>query len=50
MKHAWEAIINAYTILVGEREDKICLGNCRRRFEDNIKMDLLEIEWTGITL
>jgi hypothetical protein len=36
---------NAYRILVGEPESKIPLGRLRRRWVDNIKMDLREIEW-----
>jgi hypothetical protein len=31
---------NAYRILVGKPEGKILLGIPRRRWEDNIKMDL----------
>jgi hypothetical protein len=29
-----------YRVLVGKSEDKIPLGRTRRRWEDNIKMDL----------
>jgi hypothetical protein len=36
---------NAYRILVGNPEGKRPLGRPRRRWEDNIKMDLREIEW-----
>jgi hypothetical protein len=35
---------NAYRILVGKGEGKRPLGRPRRRWEDNIKMDLREIE------
>jgi hypothetical protein len=38
---------NAYRILVGKPEGKRPLGRPRRRWEDNIKMDLGEIEWDG---
>jgi hypothetical protein len=38
---------NAYRILVGEPEGSRPLGGPRRRWEDNIKMDLREIEWGG---
>jgi hypothetical protein len=31
---------NAYKILVGKPEGKVLLGRPRRRWEDNIKMDL----------
>jgi hypothetical protein len=34
---------NAYRLLVGEPEGKRPLGRPRRRWTDNIKMDLLEI-------
>jgi hypothetical protein len=39
---------NAYSILVGKPEGKRPLGRQRRRWVDNIKMDLREIEWNGI--
>jgi hypothetical protein len=39
---------NAYRILVGKPEGKRPLGRPRRRWVDNIKMDLREIEWDGI--
>jgi hypothetical protein len=39
---------NAYTILVGKPEGKRTLGRPRRRWVDNIKMDLREIEWDGV--
>jgi len=32
-----------YRILVGKPEGKILLRRCRRRWEDNIKMDLQEV-------
>jgi hypothetical protein len=35
----------AYRILVGNREGKRSLGRPRRRWEDNIRMDLREIGW-----
>jgi hypothetical protein len=38
---------NAYRILVGKPEGKRPLGRPRRRWEDNIKMDLGEIGWDG---
>jgi hypothetical protein len=38
---------NAYRILVGNPEGKRPLGRPRRRWVDNIKMDLREIEWDG---
>jgi hypothetical protein len=37
--------VNAYAILVGKPEGKRELGRPRRRWVDNIKMDLREIGW-----
>jgi hypothetical protein len=39
---------NAYRILVGKPEGKKPLGRPRCRWEDNIKMDPIEIGWGGI--
>jgi hypothetical protein len=39
---------NAYRILVGNPEGKRPLGRRRRRWVDNIKMDLREIRWDGM--
>jgi hypothetical protein len=39
---------NAYRILVGRPEGKRPRGRPRRRWEDNIKMDLREKEWDGM--
>jgi hypothetical protein len=39
---------NAYKILVGKPEAKGSLGRPRRRWEDNIIMDLREIGWGGL--
>ncbi|KAJ4428156.1 hypothetical protein ANN_24171 [Periplaneta americana] len=36
---------NAYRVLVGRPEGKTPLGRPRRRWEDNIKMDLREVEY-----
>jgi hypothetical protein len=41
----------AYRVLVGRREGRRPLGRPRRRWEDNIKMDLQEVgwgAWTGV--
>jgi hypothetical protein len=38
----------AYRLLVGKPEGKRPLGRPRRRWVDNIKMDLLEIGWGGV--
>jgi len=42
--------IGVYSVLVGKPEGKRPLGRARRRWEDNIKMDLREVGcgvWTG---
>jgi hypothetical protein len=39
---------NAYRILVAKTEGKRPLGRPRRRWVDNIKIDLREIEWDGV--
>jgi hypothetical protein len=38
---------NAYRILVGKPDGKRPLGSPRRRWVDNIKMDLREVGWNG---
>ena len=37
-----------YTILVGKAEGKRPMGRLRRRWEDNIKMDLQEVGCRGM--
>jgi hypothetical protein len=39
---------NACRILVGKPEGRRSLGRPRRRWVDNIKMDLREIGWDGV--
>jgi hypothetical protein len=39
---------NAYRLLVGKSEGNRTLGRPRRRWVDDIKMDLLEIGWGGV--
>jgi hypothetical protein len=39
---------NAYRILVGKPEVRRSLGRPRRRWMDNIKIDLTGIEWGGM--
>jgi hypothetical protein len=51
--HAWGGKRNAYRLLVGKPEGKKPLGRPRRRWVDNIKMDLSEIvcggvDWIGL--
>jgi hypothetical protein len=38
----------AYRILVGKPEGRRSVGRPRRRWVNNIKMDLREIEWDGM--
>jgi hypothetical protein len=38
----------AYRALVGKPEGRRPLGRPRRRWENNIKMDLREVEWGGM--
>jgi hypothetical protein len=40
--------MNAYKIFVGKPEGMRPLGRPRRRWVDNIKLDLREIEWVGV--
>jgi hypothetical protein len=40
--------IGAYRILVGRPEGRRPLGRPRRRWEDNIKIDLQEVGWKGV--
>jgi sporulation protein YlmC with PRC-barrel domain len=40
---------NAYRILLGKPEGKRPLGRPRRRWVDNIKMDLREIGWDEVS-
>jgi hypothetical protein len=37
-----------YRILVGKSEGKTPLGRSRRKWEDNIKMDIRETGWDGM--
>jgi hypothetical protein len=39
---------NSYRLLVGKPEGKRLLGRPRRRWIDNIKMDLLEMGWSVV--
>jgi hypothetical protein len=39
---------NVYMLLVGKPEGKRPLGRSRRRWLDNIRMDLGEIGWGGL--
>jgi hypothetical protein len=46
MWHAWES--NLCRVLVGKPEGKRPLGRPRRRWEDEIRMDLREISWGSV--
>jgi hypothetical protein len=48
MYYAWGEKRNAYRMLVGKPEGNKPLGRPRRRWEDNIRMDLREIGWGGM--
>jgi hypothetical protein len=39
---------NTYRLLVGRSEEKRPLGRPRRRWVDNIRMDLGEVGWSGV--
>jgi hypothetical protein len=39
---------NAYRLLVGKPEEKRPLGRPRRRWVDNIRMDLVEVGWRDV--
>jgi hypothetical protein len=39
---------NAYMILVGNTEGKRSLGRTKRRWVDNVQMDLREVGWCGM--
>jgi hypothetical protein len=39
---------NAYRILVGKPEGKRPLGRPRRRWVDNVEIDLREVGWDGV--
>jgi hypothetical protein len=39
---------NAYRLLVGKPEGRRSLGRPRRRWVDNIRMDLGEVGWAGL--
>jgi hypothetical protein len=45
-----EEMRNTYNILVGKPEGKSPLRRPRRRWEDNIRMDLGEIGWKDVDL
>jgi hypothetical protein len=45
----WEEKRGAYRILVGRPEGRRPLGRLRRRWEDNIKMDLQDVGWEAWT-
>ena len=45
MWHLWVERRGVYRVMVGKPDGKRPLGRSRRRWEDNIKMDLLEVGW-----
>jgi hypothetical protein len=48
MWHAWGEVRDAHNILVGKPEGRRPLGRPKRRWKDNIKMDLGEIEFGDV--
>jgi hypothetical protein len=48
--HGGGEVRGAYNILVGRPEGRRPLGRPRRKWEDNIKMDLREIGFVGCGL
>jgi len=40
---------NGYKILVGKHEEKRPLGRLKRSWEDNIRMDFMDMAWEGGT-
>jgi hypothetical protein len=42
------AKMNAYWFLVGKPEEKRPLGRLRRRWVDNIRMDLIKVGWGNV--
>jgi hypothetical protein len=49
MWHEWETG-GAYRLLVRQIEGKSPLGRPRHRWDDNIKMDLMELRWDWIAV
>jgi hypothetical protein len=47
MQHEWERRVT-YRFLVGKPEGKRPLGRLRRRWVDNIRLDLGEKGWGGV--
>ena len=43
--HVWRKGGGVHKVLVGKPEGKRPLGTPRRRWEDNIKIDLQEVSW-----
>jgi hypothetical protein len=39
---------NTYRLLVGKPEGKRPLGRPRRRYVDNIRMDLVQVGWSDV--
>ena len=49
MEFVWGKRRDAYMVLMGKPNGKRPLGRSRRRWENNIKMDLQDIGWGGWT-
>jgi hypothetical protein len=53
MRYAWHVELmgektNAYKIFVGKPEGKRAQGRHKHRWEDNIKMNLRKVGWSGM--
>jgi hypothetical protein len=48
LPYVYDYIIKLCRLLVGKPEGKRPLGRPRRRWVDNIKMDLREVGWNGM--
>jgi hypothetical protein len=48
MQHEWREKRVVYRLLVGKPEGKRQLGRPRRRWVDNIRMDLGEVGWDDV--
>jgi hypothetical protein len=46
--YVWMKCLNAYKLLVGKPEGTRALGRPRRRWLDNIRMDLVEVGWGDV--
>jgi hypothetical protein len=48
LQSVWRGMCHAYRLLVGKPEGKRPLGRPRRRWVDNIRMELGEVRWNDV--